>query len=199
MDGIIRGAWRIPSSKYVFVTRQGQKWFCQRCETEHTSVCDYKVKYQKAYEARQKLEESERINTTNYSDSTLRKSEKVGTSADIHCTPGGTIGHIANMLTFNTKANKHQLAGTNDILEKKGDGSNVLLGEFTQSVDKSMGKIQSFVNEHPTKFVLPQLPNLNGIQRTKLTFTGSGMCQTCNEEASRYKTASSIKWDHEPR
>ena len=82
-----------------FYTRyKGQPWFCRTCEENHTAPCTF---LQDFYRLRDEKQETQK--TMIMSDSTLRRAQHVGLSADVECMSGGTIGQIAGALRHNPK------------------------------------------------------------------------------------------------
>ena len=100
----------------IFYTRyRGQPYLCRACGIMHKEPCDYLKKFYRLKEQREQNKPTKMI----LSDSTLRRAQQVGLSADVECMSGGTIGQVAGALIHNPKIkdvkNVVVVAGMNDL------------------------------------------------------------------------------------
>jgi hypothetical protein len=135
-----------PSNNQVeeyYIRFRGQTWYCKRCNAQHTGPCPALQAFFQAKEQRDAITATTKI----YTDSTLRRAERVGIKADISCMPGGGIGEVANSLLGDPNIDTMQqvviLAGYNDV-------KNTALPidtEFVFAVESAVEKIVNYAKQ----------------------------------------------------
>lgn len=116
------------------------------------------------YEAKRERENKE-IKHKIISDSTLRRTESVGLTADVECIPGGGLGDIANAIVDDPRGDEYDtitiLGGVNDILNRD-------LNEFKSfghCIEGSLNKIKEIADMNPLKHynLIPPITDFDGL------------------------------------
>jgi len=148
-----------------FYTRfKGQTWRCSRCQEEHLGPCPYLKAFYQAKEERKKMEITHRI----VSDSTLRRVESTGLSADVLCVPGGGLGDLANAIVDDPEWGKYKtitvIGGINDVMDTKSYKKE---SEYDHCIEASLKKFAQIADEnHDIKItIIPPLTTFEGLSK----------------------------------
>ena len=139
------------------LTFNGMEYFCSRCHTTHTTQCPELKKFYEAKERKEEMENNGEIQTKIYSDSTLRKVDTLGLTADVCAMSGGGLGQIIQA-TLDDPFRIAQdrlviMGGTNDKKEQNFPSTE----QFAANVDKSLLKLeQAAANAPNIKIYLAQ-------------------------------------------
>ena len=143
-----------PVTKKLFNVRstfRDQPRSCTRCMRKHVGRCPELKKFYEALEIRKGMKEKAEITTKIMSDSTMRRADPLGLTAEVCTMSGGGIGQVAQAASDDPEMEKMTnvviIAGANDIKCTSFETNE----EFARNIDVSVEKIAKLASANPTK------------------------------------------------